>query len=117
MPVYEYRCKSCHKKFSLLRNVSERDLLPDCPGCGAPGAEAVISSFRPYKSHTEILDRLDRQFRNIDMNDPGSMKAAVKEMGGYIRDEASSGEEYNNMGRMLDKAEKEINDHAEHHNK
>ncbi|MBQ9358659.1 MAG: zinc ribbon domain-containing protein [Abditibacteriota bacterium] len=117
MPVYEYRCKACSQKFSLLRPVSQREELPRCPRCGAEGAEPVISMFRPYKSQTEILDRLDKKFRSIDMNDPDSMKAAVKEMGGYLRDEAGSGEEYSNMGKMLDKAEKEINDHAEHHNK
>ncbi|MBR4748562.1 MAG: zinc ribbon domain-containing protein [Abditibacteriota bacterium] len=117
MPVYEYRCAGCGKKFTLLLSASRRDEPHPCPHCGSGETGLVISMFRPYKSHTEVLDRLDAKFRSIDMNDPGSMKAAVKEMGGYLRDEASTGKEYSDMGRMLDKAEKEIDDHAEHSGK
>lgn len=116
MPVYEYRCKDCGRKFGKLRSVSQRNAPLQCPVCGAE-AEPVISMFRPYKSQTEMIDMLDKKFRSIDMNDPGSMKAAVKEMGGYLSDEASSDKEYSNMGRMLDRAEKEIEGNAEHKSK
>ena len=34
MPVYEFRCKDCRKKFSVVRPVRESSGAVKCPKCG-----------------------------------------------------------------------------------
>ncbi len=33
MPIYEYECQQCHKRFDRLENVSQEP-LEICPSCG-----------------------------------------------------------------------------------
>ena len=43
MPLYDYLCEKCGKKFEDFRSIAERQQAP-CPICGKP-AEKQISSF------------------------------------------------------------------------
>ena len=45
MPIYEYRCAKCGHCFEQIHGVSENDLRFDCPQCGNPKAERVLSTF------------------------------------------------------------------------
>lgn len=45
MPVYEYYCASCEKRFEALRSMSQADAPMACPRCSAPDARKVISVF------------------------------------------------------------------------
>lgn len=45
MPVYEYYCASCEKRFEALRTMSQADAPIACPQCAAPDARKVISMF------------------------------------------------------------------------
>lgn len=37
MPLYEYTCTECNKKFELIRSLSERDEECECPHCQTKG--------------------------------------------------------------------------------
>jgi len=41
MPIYEYMCKSCGKRFEIMQKVSETPVAP-CPKCGDT-ADRIIS--------------------------------------------------------------------------
>jgi putative FmdB family regulatory protein len=43
VPLYDYLCEACGKKFEEFRSIAERKNAP-CPICGKPG-EKQISSF------------------------------------------------------------------------
>ena len=43
MPIYEYLCSSCGNKHEALQKISE-DLLVDCPKCGAPSLEKMVTA-------------------------------------------------------------------------
>jgi len=46
MPVYEFACEECGKRFSLVLSMKEResgDIV--CPGCGNTKVAALITSF------------------------------------------------------------------------
>lgn len=44
MPLYEYRCDGCGRRFeALMARIG--DPVPACPGCGAAGARRVPSTF------------------------------------------------------------------------
>jgi putative FmdB family regulatory protein len=44
MPIYEYRCRACTHRFETL-HARSGEAVPDCPRCGAPGAERLLSAF------------------------------------------------------------------------
>ncbi|NJD10942.1 MAG: zinc ribbon domain-containing protein [Gemmatimonadetes bacterium] len=44
MPVYEYQCRSCGRRFEALRRMSERTQAPRCPKCGAEETELAFSA-------------------------------------------------------------------------
>ncbi len=45
MPVYEYQCQACDKRFEALRPMSQMDAPIACPGCAAPNARRKLSVF------------------------------------------------------------------------
>ena len=44
MPIYEYTCKKCAKKFELLRRFSDTAEVT-CPKCSSVEVERTVSSF------------------------------------------------------------------------
>jgi putative FmdB family regulatory protein len=47
MPLYEYYCQSCERRFELLRPVSRMDNPAVCPE-GHGGANRVLSTFAAF---------------------------------------------------------------------
>jgi putative FmdB family regulatory protein len=45
MPVYEYQCQACDKRFEVLRPMSQMDAPTACPGCASPNVRRSISVF------------------------------------------------------------------------
>ena len=46
MPVYEYQCKECKKRFSLRMHIEEHEKKrPKCPHCGSRKLSRRYSSF------------------------------------------------------------------------
>ncbi|MBM3762186.1 MAG: zinc ribbon domain-containing protein [Acidobacteria bacterium] len=43
MPIYEYRCESCHTAFEKLRPMREAEQPTDCPRCGNTVAKKELS--------------------------------------------------------------------------
>lgn len=50
MPIYEYRCKRCHKVFEVLQKISEEPLTT-CIDCGAKVEKLVSSSSFQFKGN------------------------------------------------------------------
>ena len=42
MPIYEYQCRVCGHQFDQLQKISDATLT-DCPACGKPKLERLIS--------------------------------------------------------------------------
>jgi len=46
MPVYDYKCADCKKKFTLTMTVSEHDKVKvKCPKCGSKKVVQQMASF------------------------------------------------------------------------
>lgn len=43
MPIFEYECKKCEKKFELLQKSSSSEAV--CPQCGSKKVKKLLSSF------------------------------------------------------------------------
>ncbi len=44
MPIYEYRCAACNRRFEAMRRMSERAEAPSCPDCGSDETELGMST-------------------------------------------------------------------------
>jgi putative FmdB family regulatory protein len=45
MPIYEYRCRSCKKRFEQLRRMADADRDLVCPECRSEEVERLLSTF------------------------------------------------------------------------
>jgi len=45
MPIYEYTCTECGKRFDTLRAMSEADAPISCPDCGSGETKRALSLF------------------------------------------------------------------------
>lgn len=90
MPIFEYRCLDCGKKFQLLVGVvagSDRD---PCPHCGSSRAEKLVSRFARYRNEDDRLDELaDRMDVMGEPDSPSQAVELVREMGKAMDEDTS----------------------------
>lgn len=48
MPLYEYQCKKCEKKFEMLISLRELDNPVECPHCGSGKTDRLLSTFSAF---------------------------------------------------------------------
>ncbi len=56
MPIYEFLCRKCNTKSSILVRNRAESSIAKCPGCGSSDLERVISSFAYHKSAKTIRE-------------------------------------------------------------
>lgn len=56
MPLYEYRCQECRKKFSLLEGVTAEKVKRVCPKCGSRKLTKLISRIAPVVREEDFDD-------------------------------------------------------------
>ena len=103
MPIYEYRCRKCQKRFSVLTlRISER-AVAECPKCGSRAAERLLSRFAMPKSEAARLDSLadPSALGDVDADDPKSVSRWMRKMGREMGDELG-GED---LDEMIDEVE------------
>jgi len=44
MPMYDYACRACGKRFEEMRRIAERRDAPPCPTCGSKETELALSA-------------------------------------------------------------------------
>ena len=66
MPVYEYRCGECGKKFQIVATIAEYDagLKAACPQCRSPRVGRIIS--RPTVLGTTRKGSGEESFDDLD---------------------------------------------------
>ena len=103
MPIYEYRCRKCGKRFSVLTLRVSEAVTPECTKCGSHAADRLMSRFATPKSEEARLDSLadPGSLGNLDENDPKSVARWMRKMGKEMGDEL--GEE--NIDEMIDEME------------
>ncbi|MDO8589466.1 MAG: zinc ribbon domain-containing protein [Armatimonadota bacterium] len=87
MPLFEFLCKSCGKKFTALVGVIAEATPPACPKCGATNLSRLMSRFSTARSEEEMLESLADPDKLGDLEDPASMRRFVKEMGSEMGEE------------------------------
>lgn len=82
MPIFEYACDACGKRFSALVGVLAHAKPPRCPRCGSEELTKQVARFARLRSEEETLESLSDEtaFGDIE-NDPKAMRRWVREMG------------------------------------
>src|SRR6185369_8764000 len=83
VPIYEYDCRGCRRRVSILvRSLSSQE-APRCPRCDSAELHRLMSRFATVKSEDARLDSLadPSQFGDLDENDPRSVARMMKRMG------------------------------------
>lgn len=97
MPIYEYRCRSCKKKVTILTlRVSEAVDLR-CEHCGSGDLSRLMSRFALVRSDDSRLDDLSdpSSLSGLDENDPKSMARWMRKMGKELGEDG--GEDFDQM--------------------
>ncbi len=90
MPVYEYRCAACGKKFQALVGVVASDDDNRCPHCGSPHVAKLVSRFARYRNEEGRLDELaDRMDILGEPGSPAQARELAREMGKALDEDAS----------------------------
>lgn len=84
MPIYEYRCRKCHRKVSVfLRSLSQIDNASlKCTHCGHDQLDRLVSRVAVLKSEEARLESLSDSsaLADLDENDPRSIARWMKKM-------------------------------------
>ncbi len=80
MPIYEYGCKDCRRKTTvLLRGFIEPESLT-CEHCGGSNLVRLISRVALIKSEESFDDLDDISAWNMDQSDPRSIANLMRKM-------------------------------------
>jgi len=71
MPLFEYRCEKCGRRFSLLVGVTAEKSELRCPRCGSRKARKLISRIAPVVREDDWDSDLDDLGDDFDDEGPG----------------------------------------------
>ena len=98
MPIYEYRCRKCGKRFSVLTLRVSETPAAQCSKCGGTDAQRLLSRFAMPKSEDARLESMadPSKLGGLDENDPKSVARWMRKMGKEMGDDLG-GEDFDEM--------------------
>ncbi len=98
MPIYEYRCRKCGKRFSVLTLRVSETVAPCCDTCGSTAADRLMSRFATPKSEEARMESLadPSNLGGLDEKDPKSVARWMRKMGKEMGEDLS-GEDVDQM--------------------
>ena len=106
MPIYEYRCRKCGKRFSVLTLRISETPKPECTKCGSTAAQRLLSRFAMPKSEEARLESLadPSKLAGVDEKDPKSLARWMRKMGSEMGDELG-GEDFDQAMDQMEAGE------------
>jgi putative FmdB family regulatory protein len=89
VPVFEYRCLDCKRKFSALIGMTAEPDDEKCPHCGSTNTAKLVSRFARYRNEDDRIDELADQLETTSTDDPRAMREMVREMGKAMDEDVS----------------------------
>ena len=81
MPVYEFVCGECGRKFRKLVGVVAQNAPPACPRCQSTDLNRQISRFARVRSEEAAMDSLAEDMENLgDSDDPKTMRRMMRDV-------------------------------------
>jgi putative FmdB family regulatory protein len=95
MPIYEYRCRACGKKNTVLTLRISESVSPVCERCGGSDLTRLMSRFATVRSEGDRFDHLGDDAAGVDENDPKSVARWMRSMGKELGEDA--GDDFEEM--------------------
>ena len=105
MPIYEFRCRGCGRKVTVLTlRVSER-VDAACEHCGGKKLDRLMSRFALVRSDDKRMDDLadDASSTDVDDSDPKSVARWMRKMGDELGPDA--GEDFDELVDGIERGE------------
>lgn len=89
MPIHEFRCSECGKRFELLFMTAREASPVECKACKSRNVVRLISRVRVMRSEESRFEALadPSQFSGLDEQDPRSIARWAKKMGREMGEE------------------------------
>jgi len=85
MPLYEYTCRECGRRFTWLVGVVADSGPPKCDRCGATHADKkAVSRFARIRTEDQAMTDLADPDNFGNMDDPAAMRRWAKDMGSEL---------------------------------
>lgn len=81
MPLYEYTCQECGKRFTFLAGVVADNTDAACPRCHSANIKKLMSRFTRGRSDDDRLDAMADKLDDANLDDPGALRRFAREMG------------------------------------
>ncbi len=90
MPLFEFRCQDCKKRFSLLVGMTAEKHDEKCPDCSSSNITKLVSRFSRLRSEDDKMDEISDNLEVIgDPDSPTKMRQMVREMGKAMDEDAA----------------------------
>jgi len=89
MPIYEFLCRACGRRSSVLQRSIKAELHAACPHCQSPDLQKLVSQFAVLRSAGAAFD--DSAMAGFDENDPAAMERWARSMGEEMGGDLDSG--------------------------
>lgn len=101
MPIYEYLCRGCGKRFSILILNLRNPRPASCRHCGSSQADRLLSQFAAPKSEEARLASLtdSDNLGEFDESDPHSTARFISKMGAAMGEDVGD-----DMEAMMEQA-------------
>jgi len=87
MPLFEYRCEDCKRRFTLLVGMVAGTQAPACPRCGGIQLRKLVSRFSVARSEDDVLDAMADPSALGDPEDPRAMADWMRRVGREMGEE------------------------------
>ena len=81
MPLFEYLCTQCRKRYTVLVGMTAGGDTNLCPHCGSDQATKSVTRFARGRNEEAVMESLADPSKLGDMDDPKAMRRWAKEMG------------------------------------
>lgn len=90
VPVYEYRCAQCKRKFSALVGMTAEPDDEKCPSCGSLDTSRLVSRFARFRSEDDRVDEIATRLETMgEPESPAQMREVMREMGKAMDEDVS----------------------------
>lgn len=90
MPLFEYSCRRCSKRFTFLTGVVQNEPPPRCPVCGSEDLAKLMSRFKRGRDDDARMEALGDRMEGGALDNPAALRQFARDMSREI--EAETGE-------------------------